>query len=68
METNPQRRVELERKHNIQLAPTQNNPDLYQLRANGVQKAFVGLPIVFTLDQIEELIPQLDESMPDWRE
>jgi hypothetical protein len=68
METDPLRRTTLEQKHNIRLASTQNNPDLYQLSTNGVQKVFVGLPIVFTLDQIEELIPQLDETMPDWRE
>lgn len=61
------RKEEMEQKYQIELnqVPGEN---VYRLSTHGMQKVFTGLPIVFTLDQIDELIPQLDLLMPGWRD
>lgn len=58
---------ELEQRFNIELDEVRSRPGYYKLKTNGVQKVFTGLPMNFTLEQVEELIPKLDAQIPDWR-
>lgn len=62
-----ERKEKLEQKYQIELnqVPGEN---VYRLSTHGIQKVFTGLPMVFTLDQIDELIPQLDLLVPYWRD
>lgn len=62
-----ERKEKLEQKYQIELNQVPDE-DVYQLSTHGIQKVFTGLPIVFTLDQIDELIPQLDLLVPYWRD
>jgi len=64
---NEQRKAELERKLNLQLEQA-GASIRYKIKTNGVQKVFIGYPMVMTLDEVEEYIPQIDLAFPDWRE